>query len=447
MAKPWRGEIYLTHDNFPHPSLRHEIAHAVAGLFGDRWFGVAAQRVAGMPLALNPGLIEGLAVAVDWPGDARAALTPHQAVRAMQEMGGAPSVSDLMSVRFLAFSNTRSYTTAGSFVRYLLEEHGAAALRRLYHTGGDFERAYGRSLDTLETEWRASIAAVRLDPDDVEVVRERFRRGGIFSRPCPHAVASRAEDARRAIGRRDVDAAIRILREVCDESGQEPSYQLVLAGQLVQGDEEEAAEGRALFEAIAGDEELTSTVRVDALIALADLEVTGGDLAAAEAQLVRAAALPVDDGRARLVEAELIALRHDGPAGPPLRDYFFAGLAPSDDPEEDDVDRLALAIEVTTVEPELGLGWALRGLQHLARGQHVEAAFGMRMALGRPLPSLRFVRMTARRLAVSAWRTGDRDGVRLAAQRLDDAQLSEMDRLIAADWRDRLAFPRRITSR
>src|SRR3954470_14078488 len=35
MAKPWRREIYLDHRGFPHPSLRHEIAHAVASAFGD----------------------------------------------------------------------------------------------------------------------------------------------------------------------------------------------------------------------------------------------------------------------------------------------------------------------------------------------------------------------------------------------------------------------------
>ena len=68
MAKPWRREIYLEHRGFPHGSLRHEIAHAVASAFGDPIFGVAARRVAGLPVFVSPGLIEGFAVAADWPG-------------------------------------------------------------------------------------------------------------------------------------------------------------------------------------------------------------------------------------------------------------------------------------------------------------------------------------------------------------------------------------------
>src|SRR5690606_7869024 len=38
MAKPWRNEIYLDHQEFPHHTLRHEIAHVVAGAFSDSVF-------------------------------------------------------------------------------------------------------------------------------------------------------------------------------------------------------------------------------------------------------------------------------------------------------------------------------------------------------------------------------------------------------------------------
>ena len=92
MAKPWRREIYLEHRAFPHGSLRHEIAHAVASEFGDPLFGVAARRVLGVPVFISPGLIEGLAVAVDWPGGYDR-LTPHEAVRAMQVMGKQPTIA------------------------------------------------------------------------------------------------------------------------------------------------------------------------------------------------------------------------------------------------------------------------------------------------------------------------------------------------------------------
>src|SRR5262249_7930810 len=81
IAKPWRHEIYLSHEDFPHGSLRHEIAHVFAGEFGDSWFHVSVAWWAWPPAQFNVGLIEGAAVAADWPGTA--ALTPDEAAKAM----------------------------------------------------------------------------------------------------------------------------------------------------------------------------------------------------------------------------------------------------------------------------------------------------------------------------------------------------------------------------
>src|SRR5262249_17258685 len=138
MAKPWRLEIYIDHRPFPHTSLRHEIAHAVASAFGDPVFGVASRRVLGLPLLVSPGLIEGLAVAIDWPGSYDRP-TPHESVRTMQALGNQPSVGALLGLSFFSVSSARSYTTAGSFLRFLLDEYGAPRLRALYENGGDFE--------------------------------------------------------------------------------------------------------------------------------------------------------------------------------------------------------------------------------------------------------------------------------------------------------------------
>jgi hypothetical protein len=142
MAKPWLRQIYVTHEAFPHPSLRHEIAHVVAGRFGDPWFGVAARRVVGLPVLVNPGLIEGLAVALDWPGSG-GSLTPHQSMRALELLGFAPDPRDVFSVKFMTLSSARGYTAAGSFMRFLLDTYGAAPVRAVYRSGGDFAAAFG----------------------------------------------------------------------------------------------------------------------------------------------------------------------------------------------------------------------------------------------------------------------------------------------------------------
>ncbi|HUS63875.1 MAG TPA: hypothetical protein VMZ28_04990, partial [Kofleriaceae bacterium] len=222
MAKPWREEIYVHHAEWPHQVLRHEIAHVVAGYFGDPLFHVSARRVLGVPLFFNVGLIEGIAVAADWPDHFNRAMTPHQAVKAMVLMNLLPPIERLLSTGFFAFSSARSYTVAGSFVRFLLDRHGPAKLRELYRSGGDFEAAYGRSAGALAAEWRAMIDSIQLPSGDPEKVRERFRRGGIFQRPCPHAIADKRGRAARLVGRGRIAEALELLRSICDDAPDEP---------------------------------------------------------------------------------------------------------------------------------------------------------------------------------------------------------------------------------
>ena len=124
VAKPWRREIYLQYESFPHPVIKHELAHALAGAFGDPIFAVARRDV-----RFNIGLIEGLAVAV---GDREGRLTLDQQVKAMRALGMEPPLSRVLGLGFFGEPPARSYTVAGSFVRFLLDEKGPAPLRELY---------------------------------------------------------------------------------------------------------------------------------------------------------------------------------------------------------------------------------------------------------------------------------------------------------------------------
>src|SRR6185295_4504566 len=123
-------------------------------------------------------------------------------------------------------SSARSYTTAGSFLRFLLERYGPARLRALYHDGGDFEDAYGRPLGQLEAEWRAMVSAIVLPPAAVEGQKERFRGGSVFARPCPHAIAARREHAIEAQSHGDHPRAVALMRRVCSDAPEEPRHQL-----------------------------------------------------------------------------------------------------------------------------------------------------------------------------------------------------------------------------
>src|SRR5262245_12443981 len=319
MAKPWRREIYLEHRAFPHGSLRHEIAHAVASAFGDPLFGVATRHV----VFANPGLIEGLAVAIDWPGGYDRP-TPHEAVRAMQDMGIRPAIGQLLSLEFFSVSSARGYTTAGSFLRFLLDSRGPAGLRTLYRTGGDFDAAYGVPLDALEAEWRAMIGRIELPKASVEAQRERFRAGSVFARPCPHAIAERRERAGHARAAGDHARAVTLLREVCSDAPDEPRHRLELADLLHAGGAVERTESEAIWASLAANaERVTSSLRAQGFERLARVAALRQDRRAVEAWVEAAAALPVDASERRQLDAERFALAHQGPAAVQLYSYFF----------------------------------------------------------------------------------------------------------------------------
>ena len=429
MAKPWRHEIYLDHRAWPHPSLRHEIAHAVAAAFGDPLFHVASRRVLGLPLLASPGLIEGLAVAVDWPG-AYDRPTPHESVRALQAMGVEPTIRELLSLRFFGVSSARGYTTAGSFLKFLLDTYGAAPLRALYASGGDFEGAYHQSMFALEAQWQKMIAGIVLPPAEVEANRERFRGTSVFERPCPHAIAARREKAVDALAGGDRPRAIDLMRHVCDNAPEEPRYRMELGDFLVSGTAAEREEAAAIWLQLAQDaEHVTSSLRADAYERLAKLLV---DFAQRRALLGEAAKLPVDPGERRQLDAEIFALDRTSAAGPALRMYFF-GHARGLDPR-------GWALIATLVEPELGFAHYLRGLQ-LQNGpapDWPQAAAELARGLELGLPGPAFVRNGARRLAIAGFRAGDRAGVERAIATLADPAMTASDQLLAGDWRARL---------
>src|SRR5262249_44197729 len=154
---------------FPHPVLKHELAHVVTGEMASGPFYVSA-RWGLFPL---PGLIEGAAVAAGWEGEGDA--TPHQWSRAMLEAGLVPRVAPPPGLGFFPGAAGPASPAAGSFSRWLVERYGSARFRELYRHG-DFERAYGRPAAGLEREWRAFLRTVPVPERLLARARTRFRR-------------------------------------------------------------------------------------------------------------------------------------------------------------------------------------------------------------------------------------------------------------------------------
>jgi hypothetical protein len=185
IAKPWRSEVYLQDDVWPHPVLAHEVAHIVASNVGR-----GPMRIAGKLGGVVPdfALIEGLAVAAAWANSSAVGLTPHQWTRAMLEEGLLPPLQALFGTGFLAQQRRLAYTVSGSLLRFIAQQHGNAAIRRIYQSG-DVPGSIGTTLPELERRFHAFLLTVELPDSARALARQRFAGSSILSGVCPHEKA------------------------------------------------------------------------------------------------------------------------------------------------------------------------------------------------------------------------------------------------------------------
>ena len=191
--------FHINYEDFPHPVMKHELAHA----FTADWHPI-------LKVSLKIGLHEGIAVAADWD---EGKLTAHQWSRAMQQLEIAPMMNEIMGLGFWGQSSSQSYTLAGSFVRFLIEKYGVEKARRVFPTG-NFKKVYSKSLTELEREWQGFLETVPLTEADLAIAAHRFNRPSVFQKPCAHEIAQLSSDAWRAYYRTDMSTAIRLFEQV-----------------------------------------------------------------------------------------------------------------------------------------------------------------------------------------------------------------------------------------
>lgn len=203
IAKPWSGQIHLTQQTL-HATLKHELVHVLAAPFG-------------LPIvkaSLSTGLVEGLAMAIEWNWGNR---TLHQYAAAMRRFGVAPEIAALMSFTgFAAHASSVSYVLAGSFCRYLMDTYGMRPVLHVYRSN-DYEQAFGKSLHALIDEWHAFLGKVPVGEHDREAVDVLFRRPPIFEKVCARVVAMRNNEAAKAFVQRDYRAAAALYRQSFDD--------------------------------------------------------------------------------------------------------------------------------------------------------------------------------------------------------------------------------------
>ncbi len=177
IAKPWNRQMHITKQSLD-ATLKHELVHVMAAPFG---FPV-------VNASLSTGLVEGLAMAIEWDWGNR---TLHQYSAAMQRIGLATDVMSIMSITgFASQSSSISYVLAGSFSRYLIDKYGIRKMMMLYRSN-EYEQIYGTTLKALNAEWQEFLKSQPFADEDRDAVDVLFRRPPIFKKVCARVVAAR----------------------------------------------------------------------------------------------------------------------------------------------------------------------------------------------------------------------------------------------------------------
>jgi hypothetical protein len=439
-AKPWSREIFVQADVFPARRLRHEMAHVFAAGFGDPIFGVSLAWHFWGPIPiprLATGLIEGLAEAADFDNPS-GRFTTHEEAAALIALGRAPDLGRVLGAGFSLESGARAYTIAGSFCRFLLDRFGAATLREIYRSAGDFQRVYGTTVSALANEWRAFLAALPVDRDCRAEVEERFRQPAIFHKVCARELAARVADARARLGTSPADA-VALLSSACSDDPEEPTYRLNLAEALLAAGE--ATRSLAVLSALGTDETLTRSLRYRAANLEAGIHFRAGRLPDSEVAIRRALANATDDGEERFAKAEMRALADAQAQGSLGRVTFGDERGQPTDPGL----TVFLVTDFAHEHPGEALGPYLVGRQLAARDPRLAASYFASAcpladgAFAIPLDAV-FLKECRRQWGESAYLAGDLPAARAATTWVFEHADREADRLRAKDFLARIAW-------
>jgi tetratricopeptide (TPR) repeat protein len=415
LADPVNAEIHLNRREFPHPVLKHELAHVFAGEF-HRW----------MKVSPAIGLLEGVAVAADW-NEGR--LTAHQWSRAMQRLGLSPKMTRIMSpFGFWRESSSRAYTASGSFCRWLVKAYGTERLARVYPTG-NFAHVYGKSLGALNDEWEAFLRTVPLSPADLREAKRRFQRKSVFQKTCAHVIANLEEEARRRYAVRDFAGARSFYERILSfEPDNADARWRVVQTHIASGD---WLLVRDKAQALAVDNSAGDLIRLLAQEAVADANARIGALERARNGFegVRRADYSPEVNRRVTIKRD--ALRRNPTARRLVHAYF-------DEPRAEA--RLYRLRELTLSEPDWSLAYYLLGRALSDAEQWSDAVRVLAQAERLGLPDRNFGAESARLRGYAYYRLGRYNAAKKAFADAASLVDREGDRLNLADWRERCVW-------
>jgi hypothetical protein len=206
ITKPWLGEVHIAKENLG--SLKHELTHILLRERGSFPFDIS----------WSTGLTEGAAVAME---------DSYDGIHSADELAAwilhldlSKGVSSIMQFTgFAADAAGKSYVLAGSFSSYLMKTYGADKYLSVY-SSRDFQSVYGKSIETLDAEWRNSLSPLVTEPNSYDTLRTKyyFDRRSIINEPCLRRIGRLMKKADEAFAEKNYVEADELYSEVLAES-------------------------------------------------------------------------------------------------------------------------------------------------------------------------------------------------------------------------------------
>lgn len=344
IERPGSDEMHLNDAGFPHPVMKHELAHVLSSEFGNRLYGGSYMM----------GFHEGLASAADWRVDS---MTLHQWSRAMRQLKLAPPMSRILgTVGFWSEAPSRSYTLTGSFVRFVISSYGIAGFKQAF-PDGDLEAALGRPLSEMIGEWESFIDDISLTDSELEAARQRFHRPSIFRRHCPHEVAALMDEASGHYSQGRYGQSIRSYEQILDLEPENPSALRGLMLALYRDSQYDRSV--AVADTIISDPGRTVAILASAQLKQGDIAWLRGNLPEARSRYERALDRRGSDAMEREAIIKIAALDL-----PEVRDDIIGYLTSAQSEATKDI----LLMRAIQVEPDFAIAHYLMG-RRLYNGQ------------------------------------------------------------------------------
>lgn len=155
--------------------LKHELVHVISKQFGNSLFNGS----------WSIGMIEGIAEAI--AKDASPESTLDQIISAESSYPSPEQIKNALSNSgFYSSASSISYTTAGSFVQFLLNNYPVENFKKAYPSN-DFENSYPVSFEELVDGWHQHLKTIEIDSVDKQISEFIFSRRSLFQKHCPHA--------------------------------------------------------------------------------------------------------------------------------------------------------------------------------------------------------------------------------------------------------------------